>query len=73
MKRLFLVLIVVFSFSPVARSQDHFDFRKTTWGMTKEQVKFSEASKPVVDRDDSLVFVGEAGGNFMRNQLQVCG
>ncbi len=38
---------------------ESFDFRKTSWGMTKDQVKNSEPSSPIRDDANALFFKGK--------------
>jgi hypothetical protein len=47
---------------PVASCPDLFDLRKTTWGMTKEQVKASEELKPWGEEDDMIFYRSELAG-----------
>ncbi len=42
-----------------SEDKDKFDFRKTTWGMSKEQVKLSEDIKPVFEEKDTLMYETE--------------
>ncbi len=37
-------------------SEDKFDFRKATWGMSKEQVKLSEDIEPVLEEEYALMY-----------------
>lgn len=39
-------------------SSDHYTFRKTTWGMTKEQVKKTENSESIQEDDEILAYKG---------------
>ncbi len=39
-----------------------FSFRKTTWGMSREQVKASEDSAPTGDKPDVITYRGEVEG-----------
>lgn len=39
-----------------------FDFRKTTWGMTKEQVKIAETKKLEAEREDRLGYLDDMVG-----------
>jgi hypothetical protein len=39
-----------------------FSFRKTTWGMSREQVKASEDSDPTGDKPDVITYRGEVEG-----------
>ena len=66
-KRLFILgfLICIFLFfSIVVLSNDiKYDFRKTNWGMSKEQVKATEDKKPDFEYDTSLVYKVKIGGD----------
>ena len=42
-----------------SEDKNKFDFRKTTWGMSKEQVKLSEDIKPVAEEKDLLMYETE--------------
>lgn len=42
--------------------KDKYNFRKTTWGMTKEQVKKTEKGKVEIEKDNSLIYSGKVGG-----------
>jgi hypothetical protein len=56
-KRLIIlgILICIFLFFSIAAlSNDKYDFRKTNWGMSKEQVKATEDKKPYYEADTVL-------------------
>ncbi|GAB7082307.1 hypothetical protein [Megalodesulfovibrio paquesii] len=56
--KLFLVLLVtVMAMTSTAWAGDEFDFRKTRWGMSKEEVKRSETEKLVEDSKDTLIYL----------------
>lgn len=50
---LFLILAIFLFFSIVGLSKDaKYDFRKTNWGMSKEQVKLAEKSSVLIEEDN---------------------
>jgi len=54
---LFLILAIFLFFSIVGLSNNtKCDFRKTNWGMSKEQVKATEDKKPDFEADDRLFY-----------------
>ncbi len=42
--------------------EGEFNFRKTTWGMSRDQVKASESDTPTEDRPEVVTYTGEYGG-----------
>ena len=77
---LFLILAMFLFFSIVGLSNEvKYDFRKTNWGMNREQVKEIEKSRLVVEnfgKEESLIYEGEIDGldgqifyYFMRGKL----
>jgi hypothetical protein len=46
----------------VPKDSIHFDFRRTNWGMTKEQVKSTESGKLTQEDDDLLIYDGMTSG-----------
>jgi len=64
----------------VLSGSEKFDFRKTKWGMSKEQVKLTENSKLNIDGDDALGYEGTINGkdcvyvyHFLENKLYYSG
>jgi hypothetical protein len=49
-------------FSLLSYSQENFDFRKTNWGMSKDQVQKSETSELLLEKSDILAYVGNLAG-----------
>lgn len=52
--KVFLLSFFIFFLSAVHAQQSQFDFRKTSWGMTKDQVKENESSTLVGDAGNML-------------------
>ena len=66
-KSVFSVLFLLVFMSILICSQgcgksDEFDFRKTRWGMSKEEVKNTEVQKPLYDQHGILVYKTELLG-----------
>ncbi len=70
-KFLFLVFAAALGFAAVScrdgkdsktKEGGEFSFRKTTWGMSREQVKASEDSAPTGDKPDVITYRGEIEG-----------
>jgi len=61
-----LILLVITSLSlTILAKEQVFDFRETTWGMNKEQVKATEDRKPDYEENDMLSYkVKIFGGNY---------
>jgi len=52
-----LILLVILSlFLTILAKEQTYDFRETTWGMSKEQVKATEDKKPGIEDDSSLAY-----------------
>lgn len=75
-----LIVLVIFSLSlTILAKEQVYDFRKTNWGMSKEQVKEIEKSKLVEEdfgKEENLHYKGEVDGldceiyyYFMRDKL----
>jgi len=60
MKGRMIYLLIFVSLFPVFAS--HYDFRKTYWGMSKEEVMKKEKGKPVMNKEDVLVYRGKVAG-----------
>jgi hypothetical protein len=43
---------------PQSKPEEKFDFRRTNWGMTKDEVKKAEPKGPKHETEDSLIFDG---------------
>lgn len=64
----------------LAFSQEAYDFRKTKWGMTAEEVKRAEAGKPLEESGKIIIYSGSlsnllanVGYQFVGNQLATAG
>ena len=56
-KQVTIVLFLLFIFSGFDSARgENYDFRKTVWGMSKEQVRASENSYPWTQKEDSLLY-----------------
>jgi len=76
---LIVLLILVISTLILFAEEAKYDFRKTNWGMSREQVKEIEKSRLVVEdfgKEESLIYEGEIDGldgqifyYFMRGKL----
>ncbi len=60
----------------ISSGNEKYDFRKTNWGMSKEQVKATEDKKPDSEYDTSLVYYVKIGAddylcgyNFLQDKL----
>jgi uncharacterized lipoprotein YehR (DUF1307 family) len=72
MKKLLLLLLAVSLASAILSCRDRndekaakapeFNFRKTTWGMSRDQVKASEDTTPTGDKSDVITFRSELDG-----------
>lgn len=49
-----------------AKTGSEFDFRKTTWGMSKEEVKASEIDQPQLEEENTLDYATLVDGNVMQ-------
>lgn len=63
---LFLILAVLL-ISVLSFAQEKYDFRKTRWGMSKEEVKLSEGRKPDYDNGETIAYAGEKIANLRVN------
>ncbi|MHA1275500.1 MAG: hypothetical protein ACTSQS_19050 [Promethearchaeota archaeon] len=62
---LIVILILVISTLTLFAEEVKYDFRETTWGMSKEQVKVTEDRKPDYEENAMLVYsVKIFGGNY---------
>ena len=54
-----IILVILFSVSVICLSAEEakYDFRKTNWGMSKEQVKATEKGKIVLETEDEVIFM----------------
>ena len=71
-----LSILVIFTLSLYATEGTKYDFRKTNWGMSKEQVKEIEDKKPDFEDDATLGYDVKIGGDdfacmysFLQNKL----
>jgi hypothetical protein len=72
-----LTLLVIFSFSlTILAKEQVFDFRKTNWGMSKEEVKLTEKSDIVFEDEEEIDYEVKIGGDnftcgyiFLENKL----
>ena len=72
--------LAVFFLSAVQAQQSQFDFRKTSWGMTKDQVKENESSTLDRDTGSTLWYTSKVANmdtyilyNFIDNKLAEAG
>jgi hypothetical protein len=79
-KNIFILLIVlcilVISKLVLFAGETKYDFRKTNWGMSKEQVKASEKGEIVVENENTVIFMVpdfddnfQCGYDFLENKL----
>jgi len=59
---LIVLLILVISTLILFAEEAKYDFRKTNWGMSKEQVRATEDKKPGFEDDTLLIYSVEFGG-----------
>ncbi|MGO9019122.1 MAG: hypothetical protein ACLQVJ_12325 [Syntrophobacteraceae bacterium] len=55
-ERLTVAILAVLLFASAGFCQDRFDFRKTKWGMTRDEVKRSESLQPVGEKKDKIFY-----------------
>jgi len=59
---LIMILIIIISTLALFAEEAKYDFRETTWGMSKEQVKATEDGKPGIEDDTSLAYKATING-----------
>ena len=57
-----MILIIVVSALVLFAEEAKYDFRETTWGMSKEQVKATEDGKPGIEDDAGLAYKATING-----------
>ena len=55
----FTILVFLFVFSLIGFGEEEYTFRKTRWGMSKEEVKQSEGREPTYEEEDGMAYTGE--------------
>lgn len=62
MKKILIVIVLSFLCASILSAEEKFDFRKTRWGMTKEEVVNNESGKKVFEDASVVAFYGNISG-----------